>query len=214
MISVFFSQINETKIESGHLILFGLYVCSIDVLGDAFIYKGIWEFCSSLRRGQCAYYLTHPSMPWLSVVALRFDIPMVMLGILFATATLTWAGFTVGVGALAIIPFLLVGTLSHAVLTSSYLLIQAYFDPQMPIPLGSPATRLYTKPLHLLLHMGWVKILLSTLYPAYLITGIGGEWLYVQKVSWILLAGGLLGLMLWIRLLNFVIIRTIQMRQG
>ncbi len=165
-----FRKIDGIIVPNPILLNFFLVMCCVDALGDALFFKGLWEYCSSLRRGYPLYYLMAPGPFLPKVLFLRFDLPMALLGLVFGALAIlqgTWAFSANPIVCFVAIAF---GVVTHITLTSAFHIVQAYFDPTLPIALGSPASRLYTKPLHLTLKSGAFATVLLFLYPAYFIT--------------------------------------------
>jgi hypothetical protein len=213
-----FSEINGVEISTWDLGLFLLVMCGVDSLGDAIIFKGIGQYCQSLRRSQVSYYLTTPGSPLLKVILLRSDIPMIILGLAFMSVAVSLVWIKLGLlKAISLAAASLFGVLVHGVLTSAFFIIQAFFDPKMPIVLGSPASRFYSKPLHLVLTSGLAVGILGFLYPAFFITAFPAG--LVSRVDFLSGIGvdpmvfgacGLASVSIWMIALNEVIKRTCE----
>lgn len=220
IIYAMFSVIQGETILKRDLMVFIFILIAIDSLGDALLFKGLQEYTKSLRRGQSYYYLLSPGTPIFKVLFLRWDVPMILLGSIS--------------GLLAVIvsyvyydtpPFILgfalvVGVITHVVLTGAFHVIQAYFDSTMPLPLGSPSSRIYTKPIHLLVSQGIGLIIIMSIYPAYLITAMPAGIAINRTVSNILQHLGLwyiLGISciaLWLYFLNIIVRKSCQKYQN
>ncbi|MDP5274841.1 hypothetical protein [Chengkuizengella axinellae] len=214
-----FSVIDGNIVDKMELVTFFVIMIAIDSIGDALLFKGIQEYIKNIRRGQTLYYILTPGLTLFKVLFYRWDFPMLILGIIFFVAANMIGGFYYHVSPIYISITLIVGIMAHIVLTGAFHIIQAYYDPRMPIHLGSPASRLYTKPMHLFLTGGIAFSVMSTLYPAYFITSLPSivttnfsgviEWslLYVYVV-------GVICIGLWMAGLNFIIKKTCKERQG
>ncbi|PWK07889.1 hypothetical protein [Tumebacillus permanentifrigoris] len=165
-----FHVINHVEIPVVDLLIFiGIMIC-VDGCGDAIFLAGIHEYCTSLVRGQTVYFLLTPGTPLLKIFFFRTDTTK------FAFCALAGLG-AIGLSVVErdsnpflVLLVLLTGVLTHMILTSAFHIIQAYWDPTRPIRLGSPATRFYTRPIHLVLRSLPIQIILVLIYPAYFAT--------------------------------------------
>ncbi len=220
IVLLMFSVIRDQTIPMRDLVIFLLVMYAVDSLGDALIFKGIGEYCASLRRGQTMYYLLSPGMPLFKVIFLRWDLPMLGLGAICGLGAILLSWMFYATNPILIAFALLFGTFTHVVLTSAFHIIQAYFDPTMPIALGSPSTRFYTKPMHLFVSGSVSLTFLMTFYPAYFMTAFPAG-LAIQQTQGVLtqyatacyLVGALF-LCLWIFMLNAVIKSSCRRRQN
>lgn len=220
IVLMMFSIIRDQSIPMLELSIFLLVMFCVDSLGDALIFKGISEYCASLRRGQTMYYLLSPGMPLFKVIFLRWDMPMIFLGTICGLCAIVLSWIYYSTNPILIALALLFGTFTHVVLTSAFHIIQAYFDPTMPIALGSPSTRFYTKPMHLFVSGSVSLTFLMTLYPAYFMTAFPAG-LAIQQTQGVItqytIACYLVGavfLGLWVLLLNAVIKSSCKRRQN
>lgn len=165
-----FHVINGVEIPwEGLLIFIGIMIC-VDGCGDAIFLAGIHEYCTSLVRGQTVYFLLTPGTPLLKIFFFRVDSTKFGFSALSGLAAVLFATIKYESNPLLTSFVIVVGIFTHMILTSAFHIIQAYWDPTRPIRLGSPATRFYTRPIHLVLSSLPVHIILILIYPAYLAT--------------------------------------------
>jgi hypothetical protein len=217
-ISIFtlFSVINDKKVSQRSLIIFFLYMCCVDSVGDALFFKGLGEYCMALRKRFPVYHLLSPGNPLLLCLFLRADIPMIIFGFLFGLAGFSLSWYWAGVqAALISVPLLIFGIFTHTILTSAFHILQAWIDPRMPIAYGSPASRFYTKPLHLALNSGLSLAALVLFYPAFLMTalpaGVAAQDFRAAQLasSWYLIfAAGSVSIAVWFFVLNRIVVRS------
>jgi hypothetical protein len=215
-----FHEVHGELQDTRALLVFLFLMFAVDSLGDAMMFKGVHEYTRSLRRGQALYYLLSPGMPLFKVLFLRWDMPMVLLGGIFALVGVAMSFVFYATSPFVVLLCLALGIVTHMILTSAFHIIQAYFDPTMPIGLGSPASRYYTKPLHLFFSGSTTLGVLMTLYPAYFITafpaGIAvhhtvGTWPQHPVACYVVGMGCLL---LWAIGLNEIIKKSCKLRQN
>lgn len=229
MVMSLFRNINGFEIPQQVLIQFLLLLFAIDSLNDAFLYKGLFEYVLNLRRGQIFYYILGPKNPLVKVIFLRVELPMFFQGVVF---TFIYLGYTlynliqthahihlydIFLQTLILAVILCLGVVVNLVLTSAYFIIQSYFDPLIPIPMGSPATRYYTRPIHLIIQNSFLMFILKWIYPAYFITGFASSVsnLSVDGLSILLSIIALVSILLiWINVLNHIIIKACQKHQA
>ena len=209
-----FSAIDNKSTDQKSLVIFFLYMCCVDSVGDALFFKGLWQYCAALRRRFPVYHLLSPGNPLLLCLFLSSDLPMIVFGSLFGFVGFSLSWYWNGAGAaLLSVPLLVFGIFIHVILTSAFHLIQAWIDPKMPIAFGSPASRFYTKPLTLVLTTGVTLGALVLVYPAFLMTalpaGIAAQDFRIAELKsmWPLTFGaGILSVAVWAFLLNRIVI--------
>jgi hypothetical protein len=193
---------------------FVLIVACVDSIGDALFLKGLFEHIQSLKKSSGFQYLIQPGNPLVNILFLRFDFPSLLLGIAAGFWLLGLEFQTSGFRSLVLLPCLGLGIVTHIVLTSSFHLVQAFFEPRMLLGFGNPASRLYTRPLHLILGAGAAGLICKSLYPVYFITAFASEAVplsltsSIQFFAWLLL--GAAAVAVWSIGLNFVAIRSIR----
>ncbi|MFN3455854.1 MAG: hypothetical protein ACK41T_12945, partial [Pseudobdellovibrio sp.] len=95
--------------------------------------------------------------------------------------------------------------------------IQSYFDPLIPIPMGSPVARYYTRTVHLIIQNSVLLYILKWIYPAYIITGFSSQMIQNQMNTFspFINIGILLCIITnWIKALNRLIIKVCQKHQS
>ncbi|MGB8954354.1 MAG: hypothetical protein WCC10_03215 [Tumebacillaceae bacterium] len=165
-----FHVINGQEIPWVDLLIFILIMICVDGCGDAIFLAGIQEYCASLVRGQTVYYLLTPGAPLFKIFFYRVDITQFGVCALTGITAVGFAAVERGSNPLLSLAVIIIGIFTHMILTSAFHIIQAYWDPTRPIRLGSPATRFYTRPIHLVVTSLPVHIILVLVYPAYFAT--------------------------------------------
>lgn len=167
---VLYRAVKNQIIPVSHIVVFLSIMICIDSVGDALFFKGLWEFCAAVRRRNLVFYMTAPGPALLKILMLRWDFPCLIFGIAFGLFAILYSWFYFAVPPILILLAIILGIVTHIILTSAFHLIQVGIDPSMPLPFGSPASRFYTKPIHLLLNSGAISIVLIHIYPVYFIS--------------------------------------------
>lgn len=213
-----FRTIGGESVAVSKLILFLLVMICVDSIGDSMIFKGIGEYTRCLRRGETLYYLLTPGTPFLKVLLFRWDMPMLVLGFAAGAGAVVMGSMLYDASPLFTTLCIGIGIIAHGVLTSAFHIIQAYFDPTMPIAFGSPASRFYTKPLHLFVSGNIGLFIMIAVYPAYLITALPAGVASMELLGGLTqfplacYVAGVISLVLWGVLLNIVIVKSCTRR--
>lgn len=204
-----FRTVGGRSVPSSSLVTFFFIMCCVDALGDALFFKGLWEFCAALRRRSFGFYRLAPGSALAKALFLRFDVPMVAMGAVFGLVALVHAFLAQATSPLLLAPAIAFGIAVHILLTSAFHLVQAAIDPTMPISFGSPASRYYTRPLHLFVKLSATGWLLSTIYPAYFITGLpaaiasgSAPWHADAGDAMLAMSAGLVSVGVWVVVMN------------
>jgi hypothetical protein len=215
VITTLFKNINGQETPLINLILFVLNMIVVDSIGDAFIFKGISEYLNTLREKGTSTYFCLPGSFIFKVIFLRFDFPMVILGTINLIVILFILLFKYSIHIFILyLLYTIFGILCHMVLTSGFFIIQAYFIPNTPISYGNPASRLYVKPLQLIINNANALFILTAIYPAYFITAASNslimnkDRLFIHNLG-IYTLFGILSILIWIIILNFIIKKSI-----
>ena len=220
VIFAMFHTVQGQVVARTELMVFLLMMFSVDSLGDALMFKGISEYLKSLRRGQTLYYLLSPGMPLLKVLFFRWDLPMVILGLGSGLSAVVLSAIKFGSSPLLTVICLAFGILTHIVLTSAFFIVQAYFDPTMPIAFGSPASRFYTKPMNLFFSGTVATGILISIYPAFFMTAFPAGLAVNHMVGVIpqhpviAYAIGAVSVGVWMFVLNSLVKKSCKMRQN
>jgi hypothetical protein len=210
-----FRNINGTMVSKNDLMMFFFTMCGIDAIGDALLYKGLAEYCAGLRKGNSVYVLTTPGLPLLRALLLRFEMVQVLLGLLFLTIA---AVLVFSLNSSHFFLYLLtipLGIVVQFLLSSAFHLVQAYLSPLMPIAFGCPASKLYSKPLHLLQNSFVFAIVSVIFYPVYFVSAFPAQIAsnqigisYFHEFGFGLIIFGVLSIFIWFLFLNALVLKS------